>query len=90
MSMFPRSKLVFLVRDGRDVVDSQTAANQPGTWLPVSGWKTPEERHEFVRRRARAWVGDVASIERAFEAHPPELRRMVRYEGTCSPLRGSR
>ncbi len=80
MSMFPRSKLVFLVRDGRDVVDSQTAANQPGGWMPVRGWKTAEERHEFIRRRARTWVGDVASIERAFEAHPPELRRMVRYE----------
>jgi peptidoglycan/xylan/chitin deacetylase (PgdA/CDA1 family) len=80
MSMFPRSRLVFLVRDGRDVVDSQTAANQPGGWLPVGGWTTPEERREFIRRRARTWVGDVASIERAFEAHPPELRKMVRYE----------
>jgi peptidoglycan/xylan/chitin deacetylase (PgdA/CDA1 family) len=80
MSMFPRSKFVFLVRDGRDVVDSQTAANQPDTWLPVSGWTTPEERHEFIRRRGRAWVGDVASIERAFDAHPPELRKMLRYE----------
>ena len=80
MSMFPRSKLVFLVRDGRDVVDSQTAANQPGTWLPVSGWRTPEERLEFVRRWARSWVGDMASIERAFAAHPAALRRMVRYE----------
>jgi peptidoglycan/xylan/chitin deacetylase (PgdA/CDA1 family) len=80
MSMFPRSKFVFLVRDGRDVVDSQTAANQPGGWLPVSGWKTPEERREFINRRARTWLGDVVSIERAFEAHPPELRRMVRYE----------
>jgi peptidoglycan/xylan/chitin deacetylase (PgdA/CDA1 family) len=80
MSMFRRSKFVFLVRDGRDVVDSQTAANQPGGWLPVSGWKTPEERREFINRRARTWLGDVVSIERAFEAHPPELRRMVRYE----------
>lgn len=80
MSLFPRSKLLFLVRDGRDVVDSQTAANQPGTWLPVSGWTTADERHEFVRRRARTWVGDVASIERAFDAHPAELRKMVRYE----------
>jgi peptidoglycan/xylan/chitin deacetylase (PgdA/CDA1 family) len=80
MSMFPRSKLVFLVRDGRDVVDSQTAANQPGGWLPVQGWKTPSEREEFVRRRARNWVGDVASIEKAFQAHPAELRTMVRYE----------
>jgi peptidoglycan/xylan/chitin deacetylase (PgdA/CDA1 family) len=80
MSMFPRSKMVFLVRDGRDVVDSQTAANQPGTWLPVSGWKTPEERLDFVGRRAHAWVGDVTSIQRALDAHPVELRRMVRYE----------
>ena len=80
MSMFPRSKLVFLVRDGRDVVDSQTAANQPGGWLPVGGWTTPEERYEYISRRARTWVGDVASIERAFQAHPAELRKTVRYE----------
>ena len=84
MSMFPRSKLLFLVRDGRDVVDSQTAANQPGGWLPVGGWKTPEERLDFVGRRARTWVGDVISIQRALEAHPAELRRMVRYEDLLS------
>jgi hypothetical protein len=80
MPMFPRSKLVFLVRDGRDVVDSQTAANQPGGWMPVRGWETGEERSEFIRRRARTWVGDVASIERAYGRHPPELRRTIRYE----------
>jgi peptidoglycan-N-acetylglucosamine deacetylase len=80
MSMFPRSKLVFLVRDGRDVVDSQTAANQPGGWLPVGGWTTPEERYEYIRRRGRTWVGDVASIERALQAHPAELRKTIRYE----------
>ncbi len=75
MSMFPRSRLLFLVRDGRDSVDSQTAANQPGGWLPMGGWATPEEREEFIRSRARTWAGDVSAIERAFEAHPPELRR---------------
>jgi hypothetical protein len=71
---------VFLARDGRDVVDSQTAANQPGGWMPVKGWTTDEERNEFIQRRARTWVGDVASIERAYERHPSELRRIVRYE----------
>jgi hypothetical protein len=80
MSMFPRSRLVFLVRDGRDMVDSHIAASQPGGWLPARGWTTPEERREFIRRWARTWVGDMASIQRAFEAHPPELRRMLRYE----------
>ncbi len=56
MSMFPRSKMVFLVRDGRDVVDSQTAANQPGGWLPVTGWNTPDERHR-VRPQAGSDLG---------------------------------
>src|SRR6185503_6629687 len=28
----------------------------------------------------RNWVGDVASIERAVRAHPPELRKTLRYE----------
>ena len=64
----------------RDAVDSQTAANQPGGWLPMGGWSTPEDRQAFIRSRARTWAGDVAAIERAFEAHPPALRKMVRYE----------
>jgi hypothetical protein len=80
MSMFPRSRMIFLVRDGRDVVDSKTAATQPGTWLPVNRWTTPEQRREFIRTRARAWVGDMTAIERAFDAHPAETRKMVRYE----------
>jgi peptidoglycan/xylan/chitin deacetylase (PgdA/CDA1 family) len=80
MSLFPNSKMIFLIRDGRDVVDSQTAANQPGGWLPHNAWETEEERLEFVRDRARAWVGDMTMIRRAFEAHPPELRRRIRYE----------
>jgi hypothetical protein len=80
MSMFPRSKMVFLLRDGRDVVDSQTAANQPGGWLPMGGWSTPQERLEFIRERARTWAGDMSSIKRAFDAHPANLREMVRYE----------
>jgi hypothetical protein len=90
MSMLRRSRLIFLVRDGRDVVDSQTAANQPGGWVPMeAGWTTPEERVGFIRRRARNWAGDVAAIERAFEAHPPELRWMLRYEDLLADPAGN-
>lgn len=80
MSLFPRSKMVFLLRDGRDVVDSQTAGNAPGGWLPITGWTNAEERREYVRRRSRTWVGDVSRIEKAFNAHPPERRKLIRYE----------
>jgi Sulfotransferase family len=81
MSLFPRSRLVFLLRDGRDVVDSQVDANRADGWLPTAaGYASDEERLEFVRERARSWVGDVATIQRAFAAHPQELRYEVRYE----------
>jgi hypothetical protein len=94
MSLFPRSKLVFLVRDGRDVVDSQVDANRPDGWLPTgAAFSNDEERLGFVRDRSRAWVGDVTTIQRAFDAHPPDLRTTVRYEdlladtpGTLGPL----
>jgi peptidoglycan/xylan/chitin deacetylase (PgdA/CDA1 family) len=91
MSMFPRSKMVFLLRDGRDVVDSQTAGNAPEGWLPVTGWTNAEERKGYVRRRSRTWVGDVTRIERAFQAHPADRRKMVRYEDLlASPVENLR
>jgi hypothetical protein len=81
MSLFPRSRLISLVRDGRDVVDSQVDANRSNTWLPTAGgFASDEARVEFVRERSRAWVGDILTIERAFDAHPAELRYTIRYE----------
>jgi len=81
MSLFPRSRLIFLVRDGRDVVDSQVDANRSEAWLPTAaGFADEAARLEFVRERSRAWVGDVLTIQRAFAAHPHELRYTIRYE----------
>lgn len=90
MSLFPTSRLVFLVRDGRDVVDSQADANRPEGWLPTGGaYETDDERLEFVRDRSRAWVGDVTTIQRAFDAHPADRRYMVRYEDLLSDTPGT-
>jgi len=89
MSLFPSSRMIFLVRDGRDVVDSQVAGSSPGGWfyesaigrsLSAGGDWDPERRAKLVRNRSHAWVGDVKSIRQAYETHDPELRRMVRYE----------
>ncbi len=88
MSLFPRSQMIFLVRDGRDVVDSQTAAYQPGGWHPVTSFESDAERLDFVRRRSRAWVGDMMTIGRAFERHPPDRRWRVHYEELLSDTRG--
>jgi Sulfotransferase family len=81
MSIFPRAKLVFLVRDGRDVLDSLVHATGPGGFLfEGRGAFEPEQRLEWVRKTSHTWVGDMKTIERAYEAHPSELRWRIGYE----------
>jgi hypothetical protein len=83
MSLLPRSRLLFMVRDGRDVIDSLIHAALPGSWFarvakPLIS--SDEDRLDFVREKAIDWVCGTDSCQRAWAVHPPELRRMVRYE----------
>ncbi|MGH2960792.1 MAG: sulfotransferase [Solirubrobacterales bacterium] len=82
MSICRRSRLIFLVRDGRDVLDSLMHAIGPGGFLfgGRSAFQGSKERSEWVRRNSNNWVGDMKTIQRAYDAHPPELRRTVSYE----------
>ncbi len=83
MSLFPRSKMIFLVRDGRDVLDSLLDANSPGGWLmtgAAGGFRGEEQRREFVRESALDWVARTNVSMRAYDSHDPERRRRVRYE----------
>lgn len=82
MSLLPRSRLVFLVRDGRDVIDSMMDA-MSGGWLdePHMGrLESAELRLGFARSEARTWLERTTAVERAFHAHDPELRWKLRYE----------
>jgi hypothetical protein len=82
LGLLPESRLVFLLRDGRDVVDSWVDAYEPGSWgaedgaFPVSG----EGRIPFIRWQATVWLYRTEAVERAFAAHAPERRVLVRYE----------
>jgi Sulfotransferase family len=84
MSLLPSSRFLFMVRDGRDVIDSLMHAAQPGSWFSRAAEKplisSDEDRLNFVREKAIDWVCWTASCQRTWAAHPPELRRMVRYE----------
>jgi hypothetical protein len=85
MSTFPRSRLLFLLRDGRDVLDSLLDAVSPGGWLAggpdTPDIASPEGRIEFLRRSAWLWIHRITMIQRALAAHPSELSLTVRYEG---------
>ena len=83
MGLMPHATLLFLVRDGRDVVDSLLAAYQPGGFLARHqgySYATTEERLQGVAWAARLWACNVDMTLHAIEAHPAELTRTVRYE----------
>src|SRR5215212_8546030 len=98
LEAFPESKLVFLVRDSRDVVASLLDAAKEGSWYGYDrfeasvadavlrgGGSVSDE--EFVRRLARNWVDNVGAVREAYARHPDGAKVLVRYEDLrTSPL----
>jgi hypothetical protein len=81
MSLLPRARLVFLLRDGRDVIDSLLDARGTEGWIGGEmDLGDPEERIRYVRRQARLWLNCTSAVQSAYNAHPPALRRTVTYE----------
>ena len=83
MSALPRARFLFLLRDGRDVVDSDLAAHMPGAWVtkefPGAQGLSDAERLPFVVQSARKWLWRTEVTQRAYDAHPgPKLT--MRYE----------
>ena len=81
--LLPRARLIYLVRDGRDVVDSHVHAYGAGGWVAErtgAAWTSPEERLEFVRRISLLWARRMSSVSRAWELTDPALRRRLTYE----------
>ena len=80
--LFPESNLVFLLRDGRDVVDSWLDAYRQGAWGMREGTYSlaPEGRLAFVRWQASVWLYRTEAVERAYAAHDPDRRTIIRYE----------
>lgn len=83
MSALPRSRLLFLLRDGRDVIDSALDAASAGSWARkgLNGYETPDKvRLAFLRDRANLWVCRTVAVQRAFNNHAPARRMLIRYE----------
>ena len=94
-STLPGSRILFLLRDGRDVLDSLLDAVSPGGWLEgadTARVASSAGRLEFLRTNAVAWLYRINAVQRALDAHPPELAHTVRYEDlradTHAGLRG--
>jgi hypothetical protein len=77
----PRSRLLFVVRDGRDVVDSMVDGAMGG-WISATHGTAlqHDDRRDFLRRRAEHYVRTVAAVQTAYAAHAEPLRLRVTYE----------
>jgi hypothetical protein len=80
--LFPESKLIFLLRDGRDVVDSWLDAYREGSWaIPGGAFPvTSEGRIALIRWLAAVWAFRSRAVRQAFETRAPADRLLVRYE----------
>lgn len=95
LEAFPESKLVFLVRDSRDVVASLLDAAGKGSWygydryeasaveaLRNGGAAQPSQHpgEDFVGRLARNYAANINAVKEAYDKHPDGAKVMVRYE----------
>jgi hypothetical protein len=80
--LFPTSKVIFLLRDGRDVVDSWLDAYSEGSWaIPGGAFPVAEEgRIPLIRWLATVWAYRSRAVKKAFDARDPESRILIRYE----------
>lgn len=83
MRALPRAHLLFLLRDGRDVVDSELASNLQGSWVgdvfPGATGISDEGRLEFVIQSAYKWLWRTEVVQEAYSVHPGP-KRLIRYE----------
>jgi hypothetical protein len=81
MRTLPRSRLLFVVRDGRDVLDSMVDGTTGG-WISETHGASlaAADRRDFLERRARHWVRTVDAVQAAYDAHDSALRFRTTYE----------
>jgi len=78
----PKSKIIIVIRDCRDVVDSRVdGASKGGYRSNRIRWSISEHnKMDFVREESETIVKTWEVLDRAYENHPSELRFKVKYE----------
>jgi Sulfotransferase family len=82
MDVFPESSLIFLLRDGRDVVDSWLDAYQDGSWATEEGAYSLDDagRPALIRWQSSVWLHRTEVVQETYARTDPERRVLIRYE----------
>jgi len=80
--LFPRSKVIFLLRDGRDVVDSWLDAYSEDSWaIPGGAFPVSEAgRIPLIRWLSEVWAFRSREVRKAYESRAAGDRVLIRYE----------
>jgi Sulfotransferase family len=82
MDLFPDSSLIFLLRDGRDVVDSWLDAYKDGSWATDEGAYPLDDtgRPALIRWQSSVWLHRTEVVQETYARTDPKRRVLIRYE----------
>jgi hypothetical protein len=82
MDLFPDSALIFLLRDGRDVVDSWLDAYRDGSWATDEGAYGLDDagRPALISWQSSVWLHRTEVVQETYARTDPDRRVMIRYE----------
>ncbi|PLX84431.1 MAG: hypothetical protein C0617_08075 [Desulfuromonas sp.] len=80
MEALPNAKMIFLLRDGRDVVDSLVDLHRKGSWNQRPTLDTKQKRLSSIANYSKSWRLQTEVVKKAFENHDEDLRLLVKYE----------
>jgi hypothetical protein len=82
LDLFPKSSLIFLLRDGRDVVDSWLDAYRDGSWATAEGAYPLDDtgRPALIRWQASVWLHRTEVVQETYARTDPGRRVLIRYE----------
>jgi len=77
----PHSKIIILIRDGRDIIDSFVDAASDGWMTEGRGLKIPEnDRIKFIKIQAKRWLDKTKILLNTLDVHNKQLLLIIKYE----------
>jgi len=79
----PNSQMIFLFRDGRDIIDSILDARQKDGFMNMIHNTPPitkQNRFNFIENRSKLWVYLIDNLLKTYENHSKKSRMLIKYE----------